>query len=127
MDNQFNTLMRSYHDNFLQYKLTGAQKYQVAYEAAQKGLDSIIVSRTQAVESDAKNIQNTLGADSENKMKDIKSQSIHLGHELLEERDEEVAAKLRTVSAPSAAPVSLTTQYIILGVLVATIAGLSFL
>jgi hypothetical protein len=127
MDNQFNTLMRSYHDNFLQYKLTGAQKYQVAYEAAQKGLDSIIVSRNQSVESDAKNIQNSLGADSENKMKDIKSQSIHLGHELLEERDEEVAAKLRTVSAPSAAPVSPTTQYIILGVLVATIAGLSFL
>jgi hypothetical protein len=127
MDNQFNTLMRSYHDNFLQYKLTGAQKYQVAYEAAQKGLDSIIVSRNQGVESDAKNIQNTLGADSENKMKDIKSQSIHLGHGLLEQRDEEVAAKLRNVSAPSAPPVSLTTQYIILGVLVATIAGLSFL
>ena len=127
MDNQFNTLMRSYHDNFLQYKLTGAQKYQVAYEAAQKGLDSIIVSRNQAVESDAKNIQNSLGADSENKMKDIKSQSIHLGHELLEEHDQEVAAKLRNVSTPSAAPVSLTTQYIILGVLVATIAGLSFL
>jgi hypothetical protein len=127
MDNQFNTLMRSYHDNFLQYKLTGAQKYQVAYEAAQKGLDSIIVSRNQSVESDAKNIQNSLGADSENKMKDIKSQSIHLGHELLEERDEEVAAKLRNVSAPSTAPVSPTTQYIILGVLVATIAGLSFL
>jgi hypothetical protein len=127
MDNQFNTLMRSYHDNFLQYKLTGAQKYKVAYEAAQKGLDSIIVSRNQSVESDAKNIQNSLGADSANKMKDIKSQSIHLGHELLEERDEEVAAKLRTVSTPSAAPVSLTTQYIILGVLVTTIAGLSFL
>jgi len=124
MDNQFNTLMRSYHDNFLQYKLTGDSKYQVAYEAAQKGLDSIIVSRNQAVEADAKNIQNTLGADSENKMKDIKSQSIHLGHGLLEEHDEEVAAKLRNVSAP---PVSLTTQYIILGVLVATIAGLSFL
>ena len=119
--------MRSYHDNFLQYKLTCAQKYQVAYEAAQKGLDSIILSRNQAVEADAKNIQNTLGADSENKMKDIKSQSIHLGHGLLEQHDEEVAAKLRNVSAPSAPPVSLTTQYIILGVLVATIAGLSFL
>ena len=119
--------MRSYHDNFLQYKLTGAQKYQVAYEAAQKGLDSIILSRNQTVEADAKNIQNTLGADSENKMKDIKSQSIHLGHGLLEQHDEEVAAKLRNVSAPSAPPVSLTTQYIILGVLVATIAGLSFL
>lgn len=126
MDNQFNTLMRSYHDNFLQFKLTGNQKYKVAYEAAQTGLDSIVLSKNQEVESDAQNIQSTLGTDAENKMKDVKSQSIHLGHGLVDEHDQEVAAEMRNASA-SAPPVSLTTQYIILGCLVTAIAGLSFL
>lgn len=126
MDNQFNTLMRSYHDNYLQFKLTGNMKYKTAYEAAQSGLDSIVLSKNQAVQSDAENIQSTLGTDAENKMKDVKSQSVHLGHGLVDEHDEEVAAQMRNV-ATSAPPVSLTTQYIILGVLVATIAGLSFL
>lgn len=125
MDSQFNTLMRSYHDNFLQYKLTGNQKYKVAYEAAQSGLDAIILAKNREVETDAQNIKSTLGADTENKMKDIKSQSIHLAQGLSEQHDEEVAAEMRTVSTDP--PVSLTTQYIILGVLVATIAGLTFL
>jgi len=126
MDNQFNTLMRSYHDNYLQFKLTGNTKYQIAYEAAEQGLDAIVLAKNQAVQSDAQNIESTLGADAENKMKDVKSQSVHLGQGLVEQNDEEVAAQMRNI-ATTAAPVSLTTQYIIIGVLVATIAGLSFL
>jgi hypothetical protein len=126
MDNQFNTLMRSYHDNYLQFKLTGNAKYQIAYEAAEQGLDAIVLAKNQAVQSDAQNIESTLGTDAENKMKDVKSQSVHLGQGLVNQNDEEVAAQMRNI-ATTAAPVSLTTQYIILGVLVATIAGLSFL
>ena len=126
MDNQFNTLMRSYHDNYLQFKLTGNTKYKIAYESAEQGLDAIVLAKNQAVQSDAQNIETTLGTDAENKMKDVKSQSVHLGQGLVDQNDEEVAAQMRNI-ATTDAPVSLTTQYIILGVLVATIAGLSFL
>jgi hypothetical protein len=125
MDNQFNTLMRSYHDNYLQYKLTGDQKYQRAYEAAEKGLDSIILAKNQAVQSDAQNIQNTLGSDSENKMKDTKSQAVHLGQSLVDEHDAEEAEKLR-LATPAPAPVQPIFQYVAIGVMLATIAGLSF-
>uniref|UniRef100_A0A6C0F2N5 Uncharacterized protein n=1 Tax=viral metagenome TaxID=1070528 RepID=A0A6C0F2N5_9ZZZZ len=126
MDNQFNTLMRSYHDNYLQFKLTGNTKYKIAYESAEQGLDAIVLAKNRAVQSDAQNIETTLGTDAENKMKDVKSQSVHLGQGLVDQNDEEVAAQMRNI-ATNDAPVSLTTQYIILGVLVATIAGLSFL
>lgn len=125
MDNQFNTLMRSYHDNYLQFKLTGDQKYQKAYESAKEGLDSILRAKKTEVDSDSQKIQNTLGTDAENKMKDVKSQSIHLVRGLSKEKDEEVAAEMRTQSSP---PIQSTTiQYVAIGVLLATIVGLSFL
>ena len=126
MDNQFNTLMRSYHDNYLQYKLTGNPKYQIAYEAAEKGLDSIILSKNKKVESDTKNIQNTIGADAENKMKDVKSQSVHLGQGLVDEHDAEVAAEMRlSAEAPLQASETPIFQYVAIGIMVATIVALS--
>ena len=126
MDSQFNTLTRSYHDNFIQYKLTGNQKYKVAYEAAQSGLDAIVVAKNQANETDSQNIKNTLGSDAENKMKDAKSQAVHLGQGLVDQHDEEVAAEMRKqsmVSEPTA--VSPIFQYVAIGVMLATIVGLT--
>jgi hypothetical protein len=124
MDNQFNTLMRSYHDNYLQFKLTGNTKYQIAYEAAEQGLDAIVLAKNQEVQSDAQNIQSTLGADSENKMKDVKSQSVHLGQGLIDQHDEEVASEMR-LSGPVEAPVTPIFQYVAIGIMVATIVALS--
>jgi hypothetical protein len=125
MDSQFNTLTRSYHDNFLQYKLTGNQKYKVAYEAAQSGLDAIVVAKNQANETDSQNIKNTLGSDAENKMKDAKSQAVHLGQGLVDEHDEEVAAEMRNsvISAPTT--VNPIFQYVAIGIMLATIVGLT--
>jgi hypothetical protein len=124
MDNQFNTLMRSYHDNYLQFKLTGNTKYQKAYEAAEQGLDAIVLAKNQAVQSDAQNIQSTLGADAENKMKDVKSQSVHLGQGLIDQHDAEVASEMR-LSAPAQTPVTPIFQYVAIGIMVATIVALS--
>jgi CHASE3 domain sensor protein len=42
MDNQLNTLLESYSSNYLQYRITGDQKYSNAYNAALQGLDSLI-------------------------------------------------------------------------------------
>lgn len=116
--------MRSYHDNYLQYKLTGNPKYQIAYEAAEKGLDSIILSKNKQVESDTQNIQNTIGADAENKMKDVKSQSVHLGQGLVDEHDAEVASEMR-LSTPVQTPSTPIFQYVAIGIMVATIVALS--
>jgi hypothetical protein len=124
MDNQFNTLMRSYHDNYLQFKLTGNTKYQKAYEAAEQGLDAIVLAKNQAVQSDAQNIQSTLGADAENKMKDVKSQSVHLGQGLIDQHDAKIASEMR-LSAPVEAPVTPIFQYVAIGIMVATIVALS--
>jgi hypothetical protein len=124
MDNQFNTLMRSYHDNYLQYKLTGALKYKTAYEAAQTGLDMIVVDKNKAVESDAQNIQTTLGTDAENKMKDVKSQSVHLGQGLVSQHDAEVASEMRLGVPDSASTTNPIFQYVAIGVMVATIVAL---
>jgi len=126
MDNQFNTLMRSYHDNYVQYKLTGAPKYKTAYEAAQTGLDTIVVAKNKSVETDAQNIQNTIGTDSENKMKDIKSQSVHLGEGLVRKHDLEKAAEMR-LTPPSQPTPSPIFQYVAIGIMFATIAALSIL
>jgi len=118
--------MRSYHDNYLQYKLTGDQKYQRAYQAAEKGLDSIILAKNQQVQTDAQTIQTTIGADSENKMKDLKSQAIHLGQGLVDERDAETAAEMRLNSAVQVPPPQPIFQYVVIGILLVTIVGLNF-
>jgi len=118
--------MRSYHDNYLQYKLTGDQKYQRAYEAAEKGLDAIILAKNQAVQADAQSIQTTLGADSENKMRDVKSQAIHLGQGLVDERDAETAAEMRLNTPVQGSPPQPIFQYVAIGILLVTIVGLNF-
>ena len=44
MDSQFNTLVSSYRDNYVQYKVTGNTKFQSAYESAQQGIQTILNS-----------------------------------------------------------------------------------
>jgi hypothetical protein len=42
MDSQFNTLARSYHDNFLEHRVTGEDRYQTSYEGAKEGIENIL-------------------------------------------------------------------------------------
>jgi hypothetical protein len=58
MDTQFTTLTRSYHDNYLQYALTGNPTYQTAYENAKDGLDTIISSLQSEVDEQESTISN---------------------------------------------------------------------
>ena len=57
-------------------------------------------------------------------MKDIKSQSVHLGQGLIDQHDAEVASEMR-LSAPVQTPVTPIFQYVAIGVMVATIVALS--
>ena len=61
MDNQFNTLARSYHDNYIEYATTGGDSYRNGYESAQKGLEEIIGTLTKQVTENANNIKLAVG------------------------------------------------------------------
>lgn len=116
MDNQFNTLTRSYYDNFLQYKLTGNPSYKQAYESAQQGLDQIVQSLQQQNTEQKKSISSFYNEDVEGRLRDLRSQSRDTERKIVSENDQVIAAEMRTkaVSAES----SNTLYYVLGGVAV---------
>jgi hypothetical protein len=114
MDSQFNTLIRSYHDNFLQYKLTGNSGYQNSYKSAQQGIESILSSLRSEVQSQDSEISSFYNDDVEGKLREIKSQTRSAETALLSDKDKLEAAQLRGTSESVE---SLHSRYIALGVL----------
>lgn len=114
MDNQFNTLTRSYYDNFLQYKLTGNPSYKQAYESAQQGLDQIVQSLQQQNTDQKKSISNFYNEDVEGRLRDLRSQTRDAERKIVSENDQVIAAEMRskTVSGES----SNTVYYVLGGV-----------
>lgn len=129
MDSQFNSLIQSYSSNFVQYKITGNQSYQNGYTAAQQGLDSIIKELQSEVDSGKAQITAFYKSGIEQKIKSTDEKNRKLQRGLISEKDEIAAAKMRNESpAPSPSPPSISmNQYIALGVLGATIVGLSLI
>jgi hypothetical protein len=123
MDNQFNTLTRSYYDNFLQYRLTGNPSYKQAYESAQQGLDQIVSSLQEQNTEQKKNISSFYGEDVEGRLRDTRSQTRDTQRKLVSENDQVVAAQMRS-QAVSSSPSSNTTYYILGGV---AILGIGFI
>jgi len=109
MDGQFNTLSRSYHDNYLQYAVTGNKTFKTAYESAQQGLDSIITSLTSEINNNSQTIKSVgqpfFGGS--------------IGEGISRERDRIKAAEMRQPPPPP--PFSHTTQYIVLASLLGAI------
>ncbi len=127
MDNQFNTLLRSYHDNFLQHKLTGNPSYQQSYTAAQEGLDKIIASLQSEVDSQSSQISEFYKSDVEEKMRETESQTRDTQRKIIKERDRIEAAKMRAQGLQvSASSTDMTSRYIAAGVLGAIALVLSF-
>jgi hypothetical protein len=129
MDSQFNSLIQSYSSNFVQYKVTGNQSYQNGYTSAQQGLESIISQLQAEVDSGKAQIADFYKSGIEQKIKAVDGKNRKLQRGIIGEKDEIAAAKIRNekpAPAPSPPPVS-TGQYIALGVLGATMLGLSFL
>ncbi len=122
MDSQFNTLIRSYHDNFLQYKLTGNQSYKQAYEGAQQGLDTIVSTLEKQNTDHKKNISSFYDQDVEGRMRDLRSQTRDAKRKVVSENDQVIAAQMRTTGVASKAPSN--TLYIVIGVMSAVAVGL---
>jgi hypothetical protein len=119
MDSQFTTLTRSYHDNYLQYSLTGNESYQTAYEAAKTGLDNIISSLQSEVADQESVISNFYKSDVEGKMRDLKSGITDTKRLGVSIQDQHTAAKMRQVPQSTAAiPTNYTPYYVTAGVLI---------
>jgi CHASE3 domain sensor protein len=112
MDNQFNTLTRSYYDNFLQYRLTGNASYQQAYQSAQQGLDQIISGLEQQNAEQKQNISGFYKQDVEGRLRDLQSQTRDTQRKVVSENDQVIAAEMR---AQGLSTESSNTLYYIIG------------
>ena len=126
-DTQFNTLIRSLHDNYLQYKLTGGQAYQKSYTSAQEGIESILSDLEKTVDSQKSQITDFYKTDVEGKLKSLQSESKNLQNGLIEQKDELTAAEIRQSQSTTVPTQSLTSRYIALGSLVGLTLLLSLL
>ena len=124
MDSQFNTLSRSYHDNYIQYKTTGKSSYKSAYESAAQGLESIIQSLQDQVDETNQNIQDAVGQDAAQAFKNKQATLANIGVKLQKENDRIVGGQLRDPSV-IASP-SYTGQYIAIFLLALGAAGLAY-
>ncbi len=101
MDKQFTTLTSSYHDNYLQYKLTGNPSYQSSYTGAEQGIQTILSGLEDEVSAQERQINSFYQADVEEKLRDIQSNIRSTQRGILKETDEATAARMRTASTSS--------------------------
>lgn len=124
MESQFNTLSRSYSDNYIQFKVTGNKRYSDAYTAAQAGLDNIISQLETDVNASKQSIADFYKSGVEQKMENLRQQNAFLGRGLMAEKDEAIAATMRQTGSISM-PTIQTWQYVVLGILGISALGLS--
>jgi guanylate kinase len=113
MDSQFETLSRSYHDNYIEYSTTGNKSYKTAYESAEKGLQSIINSLKSKVDTNAQNIKDTMNGNAKTIFSDKQAALRGIGEGIHKEKDRVVEAQMRLPPPPH--PVSYQSQYTIIG------------
>jgi hypothetical protein len=116
MDKQFTTLRSSYYDNYLQYKLTGNQSYQNSYMSAEQGIQAILSSLQDQINSEKQQISSFYNTDVEGKLRDDQSKIHSAQRNILKESDAVTTAKIR--NQPLSSSFSIPTSYIIsIGVL----------
>jgi hypothetical protein len=116
MDSQFNTLVRSYHDNFLEHRVTGEDRYKTSYEGARKGIESILNSLNDDVQKKQIELSDFYRSGVRDNLRDLKLS-------LAEQNDIQIAAQKRQEGKSAPSP-SLTWQYVGLGVLVVATLGM---
>jgi peptidoglycan hydrolase CwlO-like protein len=119
MDGQFTTLVRSYHDNYIQYKTTGAQATQNAYMSAEQGIQSILDSLQKQVDDQKSQISSFYTSGVEEKVRDTQSDMKQAQRAIVTTGDQLEAARMRSeTSLPQPPPqLPLMSQYIALATL----------
>ena len=124
MDSQFNTLVRSYHDNFLQYRLTGNSSYQQSYQSAQQGIETILSSMEAENSQQRKEMSDFYNQDVEGRLRNLKSETRDTKRKIVSENDEVIAAEMRQQTLSTPIEPSMTNRYIALGVMSVVALGL---
>lgn len=118
MDTQFNTLIRSYHDNYLQYKISGNSAYQQPYQLAKEGIETILSTMENENSQKQRDITTFQSQNVEEKLRDIQSQKTSNQRKIITENDQLISAEMRSKAVESPAPEeSMTSRYIALGVM----------
>lgn len=128
-DNQFNTLVRSYRDNYIQHRVTGDMKFQKSYSGAEKGIQNIICGLQKKIGDQTKSINNLYSNKLDSSVKTLQGEQESLQHGIVKEHDLKKAAEERQSSVASTMPTpspSMTGYYITIGVLVVAIAVSQF-
>jgi hypothetical protein len=127
MDSQYTSLARSYHDNYVQYKVTGNTKYKTGFEAAKQGLDTLVGQLQDQVSTQNKKMEEFYKSGVESKLIDLEQENRKLQRGILSEKDQIKAAEMRSAGAAISPNAISTWQYITLGVVGASVLVLSFL
>lgn len=120
MESQFNTLLSSYRDNYIEYKLTGNQSNQTAYLSSKQGIDNILSSLQGEVNENKQQISAGYSDESKANMQKLHDQMRTGKLDFSSSKDQLEAAKMRsqgtnTLSIPVGP--DLTNYYIAAGVL----------
>lgn len=116
MDNQFNTLVQSYRDNYIQYRITGDPKYQQSASSAEQGIESILNSLRSSVGATDAQISNFYKSGVEERLQKLDSENKALQGSMITKEDELTAAKMRQPQGISLSSVP-TSKYITAGAL----------
>jgi hypothetical protein len=125
MDTQFNTLKQSYYDNYLQYRITGNPSYQNSYLAAEQGIQNVISTLSDQINTSQSDISNFYNKSTEDRLRQLQSDTKFAQQEIISEGDQATAATMRQQSYQSIAPPSsLNNYYIAIGSLAVVMFGL---
>jgi peptidoglycan hydrolase CwlO-like protein len=118
MDKQFTTLTSSYHDNYLQYKVTGNASYQNSYMSAEQGIQTILSSLQDQVNSQNQQISDFYNTDVEGKLRDLQGGIRSTQKNIVKDRDRAIGASMRMNTATTTPGVQIPQSYTIsIGVL----------
>lgn len=121
MDKQFTTLTSSYYDNYLQYKLTGNSSYQNSYTSADEGIQTILSSLRDQVNTQNQQINDFYQADVEGKLRSLQSDIRSTQRTILKEKDAATTATMRTQGSSSNFGSIPQSYYISIGSLTAIV------
>lgn len=97
MENQFTALTKSYHDNFLEYKLSGSESAKQAYMDAEESIQSLLSTLNANVGVQNDKITNFYNSDIQNKIRSMKSDIMSTQKRIVTTKDKLTAAQMRQI------------------------------
>jgi hypothetical protein len=126
MDSQFNTLTQSFSNNYIEFQVTGDPKYESAYTSSMQGLQNIVNSLKENVETQKKNISDFYRSGIVENIQEKEANKKMMQRGIITQKDNIIADDMRENNPVPVQSVSMN-QYIALGVTGVILVGLSLL